>query len=174
MKYLKKYKAFELKSSTYLSAADKLSKNHPERSKKLRQWVDNSGDVDINYLDPRPLYSKDNVYYITKVYVQPDDTFGGLGNNIEVTLESASDIYTLWIYNWLSDGQHLTSVTNTIETYGTPWASPGYTRKDDQPIMSFPDKFYLDDRKSARIFMEIVEKEAGEKLLFSLNDIYKS
>ena len=183
MKYLKKYKTFELNDETYLSAADKLQKNHPERSKNLRKWVDDKQTSDIDYIDPRPLNAMDNVYYITKVLVQDYHTSDD-DKNIIVDLKSVNDIYSLSILNF--NGERVTFGIGTsigmqysINTYGSPWGPPGYSKRKDDPSLDmmgnvFPTEFYFDDRKSARIFMDIVERESGQKLLCSVNDMYKS
>lgn len=48
MKYIKKFNE-ELDNKTYLSAADKLSYNHPNRAKKLRDHVDYKEQPVIDY-----------------------------------------------------------------------------------------------------------------------------
>lgn len=178
MKYLQKYKTFELKGETYLSAADKLQRNHPDRAKNLRKWVDDKQTSDIDYIDPRPLNAMNNIYYITNVLVQDYHTSDD-DKNIIVDLKSVNDIYSLSILNF--NGERTTSIgmQYNINTYGSPWGPPGYSKRKDDPSLGmmgneFPTEFHFDDRKSAKIFMDIVEKEAGEKLLFSVNDIYKS
>lgn len=178
MRFIKRYKTFELKDETYLSTADRLEKNHPKRARALRKHVDDRQSVDIDYIDPRPLNGMGgNRYYITDVEVVPNETYVGRitkgnGNDIIVTLESVNDIFNLYIYNFYTDSA--SGMTHHINTYHTPWGPPGYSSKTKEMIMNFPSTFYFVDRKSARIFMEVVEKEAGEKLLFSINDAYIS
>ena len=71
MKHLSKYKTFErLNDETYLSAADKLKRNHPERSSRLKKWVDDKQNIDINYIDPRQMQAMGGIYYITNVIVE--------------------------------------------------------------------------------------------------------
>jgi hypothetical protein len=48
MKHIKTYKIFELRDNTYLSAADRLEQNHPERAKSLRKWIDDEYTVESN------------------------------------------------------------------------------------------------------------------------------
>lgn len=190
MKYLESYKTFELKDETYLSAASKLSKNHPERAKKLRSFVDDRQSLDIDYLDPRSMNGvfiwdgvtpkvSQNKYYITDVSVRPNilrnnyTLIKGNGNDIEVLLESVNDRCTVVINNFYTDSEYV-GLPYSIANYGTPWGSPGYHDKYQEIITHFPSNFYFTDRKSARIFMEIVERESKEELVFSINDIYKS
>lgn len=172
MKFIKHYKTFELKDETYLSAASKLSKNHPERAKRLRKWVDDKQNIDINYIDPRPLNAMGNVYYITDVSTETSTLGEHEDVNIIVELESVNDFYSLVIYNWRNS--QFNGIDMTLNQYGTPWGPPGYSRKDDTPIYEFPDNFYFSDRKSARIFMDVVKRESGQDLIFSINDTYKS
>ena len=47
MKYIKKFNE-ELDNETYLSAADKLKHNHPNRSKKLKDYVKTKSDLESN------------------------------------------------------------------------------------------------------------------------------
>ena len=173
MKYLKTFE--KLNDETYLSAADKLEKNHQDRARNLRKFVDDQQNIDIDYLDPRPMYSKDNVYYVTDVNVVPDSNIERDGNNIDVLIESVTDSYTLMISNWNDDNQYSTSIENTIRNGGTPWFQPpGYNTKGDKALLVFPLEFFFKDRRSARVFKDIVERESGEKLLCSVNDMYKS
>ena len=178
MKFIKRYKTFELKDETYLSAAERLEKNHPKRARRLRKHVDDRQNIDIAYIDPRPLKGMGhNTYYITNVRVQPntiyDNIVEGNGNDIIVDLESVNDMFTLHINNFYTDNIY-GALGHSMTQYGTPWGVPGYSSKTKEVIMNFPSTFYFLDRKSARIFMEVVEKETGEKLLFSINDIYIS
>ena len=175
MKYLKRYKTFELKDETYLSAADKLQRNHPNRAKSLRKWVDDKQTSDIDYIDPRPLNAMNNVYYITDIVLNTLVK----GDEIRVTLESVNDVYTLVIWNWVDVDNIYNGLTSMLLNYGTPWGSPGYNKRIDDktlglPGNEFPDIFYFSDSKYAKIFMDIVEKETGDKLKFTINDIYKS
>lgn len=176
MKFIKQYKTFELNDETYLSAADKLKRNHPDRSNRLRKWVDDRQNIDIDYLDPRPMNAMGGIYYITNVLVYDYNEDGN--KTIVVDLESVSDTYNLTITNYRGDNDY-TGIKYDITTYGTPWGMPGYsTKKDDSTLgmlgNEFPQVFYFSDRKSARTFMDIVRKESNETLLFSVNDIYKS
>lgn len=172
MKHLKSYTVFELRDSTYLSAADRLEKNHPERAKSLRKWVDDKYTVDIDYLDPRPLSAMNSIYYVTDVSVQP--SIEGLDNakSILVTLESVNDFYHIVINNYKQEDNVYIGIPYSMRVNGFPYYSTRANKsgKYDDTY----DKFYFSDRSSARSFIDIVQRESGEKLLFTINDIYKS
>jgi hypothetical protein len=172
MKHLKPYTLFELRDNTYLSAADRLEQNHPERAKSLRKWVDDKYTVDINYLDPRPLSAMNSIYYVTDVSVQPSTE--GLDNakSISVTLESVNDFYHILINNYKQEGNEYIGILYSMRINGFPYYSTR-TKKSGE-YDDTHDKFYFSDRSSARSFIDIVQRESGEKLLFTINDIYKS
>ena len=175
MKFIKRYKTFELKDETYLSAADRLEGLHPRRARALRKHVDDRQGVDIGYIDPRPLLGTGhNRYYITKVEVMPDNL--GHGNIIYVDLESVKSKVYLVIPNYESENG-LLGWRHNVNHFNTPWGIVPVDRRvksGDTTIDHRTEPFWFLDRKSARLFMDIVEKEAGEKLLFSINDIYMS
>ena len=171
MKYLKRI--FELKDETYLKAADRLEKNHPERSKNLRKFVDYRQTYDINYIDNRPLNAMNDIYYITDISTLKD----GLNSeniNIIIELESANNVVTLHIPNYIPQYDFL-GIKYNIINYGTPWGdSVTYSNKNNLNPMIPKQDFYFSDRKSAINFIKILEDNIDDKLLFSINDIYKS
>lgn len=173
MKYLKSIS--ELKDSTYLSAADKLERNHPKRASRLRKFVDDKYTVDINYIDPRPLMAMDGVYYVTDVKVI-QSIEGGTGKTIKVNLESVNEICYLNINNYIDEGNVYFGMLYDFNRSGLPFSSMRDSKTKSKPteLNIEKDVFYFSDRKSARSFIDIVERESGEKLLFSINDIYKS
>lgn len=173
MKYLMTIS--ELKDSTYLSAADKLERNHPSRAAKLRKFVDDRYTVDIDYIDPRPLSAMDGVYYVTGVKVTPSVDGDNL-KTILVDLESVNEICHLTINNYIDEGNVYFGMLYDFNRSGLPFSSMrnSKTKLSPRELDIEKDVFYFSDRKSARAFIEIVESESGEKLLFSVNDIYKS
>jgi hypothetical protein len=183
MKHLKYLKTIsELKDSTYLSAADGLERNHPERAQRLRKFVDDKYMVDIDYIDPRPLLAMDGVYYVTSVQVDPSIDNNNL-KTIQVCLESVNELCILAINNYIDEGNEYFGMLYDLKRTGFPYYAfrNSKTNKSMNSALSseimniLPSQvFYFSDRKSARAFIEIVESESGEKLLFSVNDIYKS
>lgn len=178
MKYLKTIQ--ELKSDTYLSAADKLEDLHPVRAKKLRQYVDDQQKVDINYLDPRPFHINNDIYYITNITnkeyeagegVLPE---GELIKRIDIEFKSTTtrdEKVSIILYNneeFIKDDIDLDgSPINRIRLlYNNEWG------EEVERILS--RSFFFDNRKEARAFITIIENELDIKLLIKPNQIYKS
>lgn len=175
MNHIIPYKVFELKDETYLSAANRLEGLHPKRARALRKFVDDRQTVDIDYIDPRPLLATGrNLYYITNVEVMLDGL--GNGNIIYVDLESVNSIVRIVIPNYESENGLLGWRAN-VNRFRTPWGLVSIDNKiksGDSTLDYRTETFYFLDRKTAKTFMEIVEGESGEKLRFSINDIYMS
>lgn len=186
MKHLKSYKLFELKTSTYLSAADKLDNFHPSRAEKLRKWADEKSqeiEDDVYYLDPRSFYINDDVYYITNI---SDEKYKGYGNlsdtllhRINITLSSSTtdDKIEVVLFNnrevidvdIKDDGTVFNNVKIVIKDEWEPTGE--YRRRFDSVTKK---EFWLNDRKEARAFIQIIENELGIKLELKANEIYKT
>jgi len=166
MRFLKKY--FELKDETYLRAADRLVKNHPMRASKLRKWVDDKQDIDINYIDPRPIQTSSGVYYITNLNSPTTEEWvdNRLTNltSISVRLESVNDVYALHIPNNKIELKYM------LDTWGRIWHASYFSKTEDKQSVDM--EFLISDRKSARNFMDIIKSETGLDLEFSINDVY--
>ena len=183
MRFIKSYKLFELKASTYLSAADKLDKFHPARAEKLRKWADEKQQEieDDYYLDPRSFYLNDDVYYITNI---SDDKYKGRGtlsnvllHRINVTLSSSTtdDRIEIVLFN------NREVIDGDIIDFSTAFSNVSLVRKDEwgdeykRDFYSVTKKeFALNNRKEARAFIQIIENELGIKLELKANEIYKT
>ena len=184
MIHLKSYKLFELKASTYLSAADKLDKLHPVRAKKLRKWADEKQqeiEDDVYYLDPRSFYLNNDVYYITDITEQKHKGGGNLSDvllhRINVTMSSSTtdDKIEIILFN------NREVIDSDIEDYGNAFTNVSLVRKDEwgdeykRDFYSVTKKeFTLNNRKEARAFIQIIENELGIKLELKANEIYKT
>jgi hypothetical protein len=183
MKYLKTYKLYELKSDTYLSAADKLEDLHPARAKNLRQYVDDQQKVDIDYIDPRPFHINNDIYYITNITKQEYEAGGGLEEGelamrIDITLKSTTtsdewvEIVIFNNENFIKDdikldGSPINRVKIKYKEYvGTEW--------EEERERTLSRRFFFETRKEARAFLSIIENELGIKMLIKANQIYKS
>lgn len=181
MKHIKLYKVFELKSSTYLSAADKLDKFHPVRAERLRKWADEQQESDINYIDPRTFYINDDVYYVTDISDQKYNGRGELSDTllhrIDVTLSSSTtdDKIKINLFN------NREVIESDIKDFGTVLDNVDIIRKDEwgdeheRKFYSVTGKeFSLNNRKEARSFIQIIENYLGIKLVLRANEIYKT
>ena len=181
MKHIKSYKVFELKSSTYLSAADKLDKFHPARAKKLRKWADEQQESDVNYIDPRTFYINNDVYYVTDISDEKYTGFGDLSDTllhrIDVTLSSSTtdDKIKIMLFN------NREVIESDIKDFGTALDNVNIIRKDswgDEHKRRFYSvtgkEFSFNNRKEARNFIQIIENYLGIKLVLRANEIYKT
>lgn len=187
MRHLKSYNIFELKTSTYLSAADKLDNFHPSRAEKLRKWADEKQqefeDDNVYYLDPRTFYINNDVYYITNI---SDEKYNGFGNlsdvilhKINVTMSSTTtdDRIEIVLFN------NREVINTDIKDDGTVFTNVKIVKKDEwEPTGEYrrrfdsvtKKEFWLNNRVEARAFIQIIENELGIKLELKANEIYKS
>lgn len=185
MKHIKSYKVFELKSSTYLSAADKLDKLHPSRAEKLRKWADERQqefeDDNVYYLDPRTFYINNDVYYITNISDEKYNGFGDLSDvilhKINVTMSSTTtdDRIEIVLFN------NREVIDSDMRDFGSTLTNVSLVRKDvwgeenKRDFYSATKKeFWINNREEARAFIQIIENELGIKLVLRVNEIYKS
>lgn len=184
MKYLKTYKLYELKSDTYLSAADKLEDLHPSRAKKLRKYVDDQQKVDIDYLDPRPFHINNDIYYITKIDKEEYEAGSGvlpegeLICRIDITLKS-STTSDEWIGVRLFNNEKF--IKDDIDLDGSPinrivlkYKEFVGTEWEEERQRTLSRSFFFENRKEARAFLSIIESELGIKMIIKTNQIYKS
>jgi hypothetical protein len=183
MKFLKKYKFFELKTSTYLSAADKLEGLHPTRAKNIRKYVDDQQRVDVDYLDPRPFHINNDIYYITgitkdeyrqkSVYGVGSLPEGELVFRIDVEFKSSTtsdERIEMIIFN------NEKFIKDDIELDGSPInrVNLKFKRHEQEQERTLSRRFFFETRKEARAFLSIIESELGIKMLIKINQIYKT
>ena len=185
MRHLKSYNIFELKTSTYLSAADKLDNFHPSRAEKLRKWADEKQqefeDDNVYYLDPRTFYINNDVYYITNISDEKYNGFGDLSDvilhKINVTMSSTTtdDRIEIVLFN------NREVIDSDMRDFGSTLTHVSLVRKDvwgeenKRDFYSATKKeFWLNNREEARAFIQIIENELGIKLVLRVNEIYKS
>ena len=182
MKFLKKYKFFELKTSTYLSAADKLEGLHPTRAKNIRKYVDDQQRVDVDYLDPRPFHINNDIYYITGI-TKDEYGVGSLPEGefvfrIDVEFKSSTtsdERLEMIIFN------NEKFIKDDIELDGSPINRVNLkfkrligTEHEQEQERTLSRRFFFETRKEARAFLSIIESELGIKMLIKINQIYKT
>jgi hypothetical protein len=171
MEYLISYSLFELKTSTYISAANKLQSSHPKRAKDLRKWA-HERENDIDYLDPRPFEIAGDYYYVVGVV---DGTKGSSPSSyINVEMKSANDIILASLLSKSDDSGMFEPIL--ITAY---YKNGHYNEERNKDINLWSSGspyggFRFKNRKDARTFVQIIENELGRKLNIPLNKIYKS
>lgn len=164
MNHLKRFN--ELNTETYLSAADRLSRNHPERAKALRRWVER--DIDIDYISPLPFEIDGDTFYLTKVKLDKE-----LNKYAPVTFRMRSTDDELSGSIFAGGVKDPTDIHSALITGN----EIKYGRKKNRNWVDCGN-LKFSSRKEAREFIKLIEQETGEKwsniTKLTINDIYKS